>query len=128
MNRWTLLLLGFAVVLALSVEAPTLGEQAPVQAAQEDILVATYSIVACDLDAKEWGVGVSSRVKGVGNIVPWAKVGIGAVATQASTNKSYGPDGLDLLAKGKNAEEVVETLTKADKNADVRQLGVVDGK
>jgi uncharacterized Ntn-hydrolase superfamily protein len=114
--------------------APVTGERRgvsqPVRGAgqEQEILVATYSIVACDLEAKEWGVGVSSRVKGVGNIVPWAKANVGAVATQAQTNRSYGPDGLALLTKGKTAEEVVQELTKADENAEVRQLGVVDGK
>jgi uncharacterized Ntn-hydrolase superfamily protein len=116
-------LVAFAASLALPAAA-----QHPPTKADDDILIATYSIVACDLEAKEWGVGVSSRVNGVGNAVPWARANVGAVATQALTNRSYGPDGLELLAKGKTAEEVVMELTKADKNAEVRQLGVVDGK
>jgi uncharacterized Ntn-hydrolase superfamily protein len=122
--RRTPMLLGLLLALATFLHVPT-AAQPPVD---EEILVATYSIVACDLDAKEWGVGVSSRVKGVGNVVPWAKANVGAVATQAQTNKSYGPDGLALLAKGKTAEEAVQELTKADKNAEVRQLGIVDGQ
>jgi uncharacterized Ntn-hydrolase superfamily protein len=131
MHRCTSVLLGvllaLTAVIYVAASAPPASGQT--DAAQEpELLVATYSIVACDLEAKEWGVGVSSRVKGVGNVVPWAKANVGAVATQAQTNRSYGPDGLALLAKGKTAEEVVQELTKADKNAEVRQLGVVDGK
>jgi uncharacterized Ntn-hydrolase superfamily protein len=129
MPRFILLLM--PLVVAAGIILPCAAQQTPnPQGTPEepDILIATYSIVACDLDAKEWGVGVSSRVKAVGNAVPWAKANIGAVATQAQTNKKYGPDGLELLAKGKTAEEVVKELTMADKNAEVRQLGVIDGK
>src|SRR5580700_7223588 len=131
MIRYTLVLPGLVVALTACIELPSSAQPGPGQPTakqEQDILVATYSIVACDLEAKEWGVGVSSRVKGVGNVVPWAKANVGAVATQALTNRSYGPDGLELLAKGKTAEEVVPELTKADKNAEVRQLGVIDGK
>jgi uncharacterized Ntn-hydrolase superfamily protein len=131
MTRCTLLLAGLLVAVTALIEWPCSAQHAPAQpsASQEqDILVATYSIVACDLVAKEWGVGVSSRVKSVGNVVPWAKANVGAVATQALTNKSYGPNGLELLDKGKTAEAVVQELTKADQNAEVRQLGVIDKK
>jgi uncharacterized Ntn-hydrolase superfamily protein len=88
----------------------------------------TFSIVAYDPDSKQWGVGVASRVLAVGSVVPSARAKVGAVATQASTNASYGPRGLELLAQGKSAEEVVKTLTDADKGAPIRQLGVIDAK
>jgi uncharacterized Ntn-hydrolase superfamily protein len=126
MSRYILFLPALLVTLSACIEWPCSAQPAPGQ--EKEVLIATYSIVACDLDAKEWGVGVSSRVKNVGNAVPWAKANVGAVATQALTNRSFGPDGLELLAKGKTAEEVVQELTKADKNAEVRQLGVIDGK
>src|SRR5262245_16517354 len=131
MHRCTLVLSGFLLALTpfLPVPSPAQSTSGPKGAGPEpELLVATYSIVACDLQAKEWGVGVSSRVRSVGTVVPWAKANVGAVATQAQTNISYGPSGLALLAKGKTAEEVVQELTMADKNAAVRQLGVVDGK
>jgi uncharacterized Ntn-hydrolase superfamily protein len=91
-------------------------------------VVATYSIVACDLAAGQWGVAVQSKFLGVGSIVPWAVPGVGAVATQAYANPRYGPDGLALLREGVPAEETVARLTEADDGRDHRQVGVVDGE
>jgi uncharacterized Ntn-hydrolase superfamily protein len=89
-------------------------------------LVATYSIAACDLEARQWGVATQSKFLGVGSVVPWAEPHVGAIATQAYANPRYGPDGLALLREGLSAEEVVERLTSADEGRDHRQLGVVD--
>src|ERR671924_864378 len=89
--------------------------------------VATYSIVACDLEARQWGVGVQSKFLAVGAVVPWAEPGVGAIATQAYANPRYGPDGLALLRESLGAEEVVRRLTDADEGRAERQLGVVDG-
>ena len=89
-------------------------------------VVATYSIAACDLAAGQWGVAVQSKFLAVGSIVPWAAPGVGAIATQAWANPRYGPDGLELLAQGLAAEEVVARLTEADEARETRQLGVVD--
>ncbi len=88
----------------------------------------TFSIVACDPGRKEWGVGTASKALAVGAGVPWARAGSGAVATQASTNVSYGPRGLTLLGKGKSAAEVVKLLTDADEDRDDRQVAVVDAR
>ena len=63
-------------------------------------IVATYSIVACDLEAGQWGVGVQSKFLAVGSVVPWAEPHVGAVATQSYANPRYGPDGLALLREG----------------------------
>lgn len=93
-----------------------------------DLLVATYSIAACDLDTQRWGVATQSKFLGVGSVVPWAEPGAGAVATQAYANPRYGPDGLALLREGLTAEEVVNRLTSADDGREHRQLGVVDAK
>src|SRR5512133_2845654 len=90
-------------------------------------VVATYSIVACDLPAGQWGVAVQSKFRAVGSVVPWAEPQVGAIATQAYANPRYGPDGLALLQESLSAEEVVERLTQADDGRDHRQLGVVDG-
>jgi uncharacterized Ntn-hydrolase superfamily protein len=89
-------------------------------------VVATYSIAACDLDARQWGVATQSKFLAVGSIVPWAEAGVGAIATQAYANPRYGPDGLALLRDGVPADEVVARLTAADDGRDHRQLGVVD--
>src|SRR3989442_4436079 len=91
-------------------------------------VVATYSIVACDLEARQWGVAVQSKFPAVGSIVPWAEPHVGAVATQAYSNPRYGPEGLALLREGLPADEVVVRLTAADPDRDSRQLGVVDGE
>ena len=91
-------------------------------------VVATYSIVACDLDVGQWGVAVQSKFLAVGSVVPWAEPHIGAIATQAYANPRYGPQGLELLREGLGAQEVVDRLTKADDGRDHRQLGVVDAE
>src|SRR5580765_9036304 len=91
-------------------------------------VVATYSIVACDLEAGQWGVATQSKFLAVGSVVPWAEANVGAVATQSYANPSYGPDGLRLLREGLSAEDTVARLTDADECRDQRQLGIVDGR
>src|SRR5919199_603311 len=93
-----------------------------------DLLVATYSIAACDLEAGQWGVATQSKFVAVGSVVTWAEPHVGAIATQAYANPRYGPDGLSLLREGASADEVVERLTSADDGRDHRQLGIVDGQ
>jgi uncharacterized Ntn-hydrolase superfamily protein len=91
-------------------------------------VVATYSIAACDLEARQWGVAVQSKFLAVGSVVPWAEPEVGAIATQAYANPRYGPDGLALLREGLSAGETVERLTAADTGRAERQVGVVDGR
>lgn len=88
----------------------------------------TFSIVAYDPEKKEWGIGVASKFLAVGSVVPWAKAGVGAIATQSRANTSYGPRGLKLLAEGKSAGEVIKILTDSDKLSKHRQVGIVDSK
>jgi uncharacterized Ntn-hydrolase superfamily protein len=90
--------------------------------------VSTYSICACDLDARQWGVAVQSKFLAVGCVVPWAEPLVGAVATQAWANPRYGPEGLALLREGLSAEDAVTHLTDADEYRAQRQLGIVDGE
>jgi len=90
--------------------------------------ISTYSIVGCDPDREEVGVAVQSKFPAVGSAVPWAKGGVGAVATQAWANLSYGNTGIELMEKGLHPEEVIKTMTDADEGKDVRQVGVVDVK
>jgi len=89
-------------------------------------VVATYSIVACDLEARQWGVAVQSKFLAVGSVCPYAEAEVGAVATQSFANPRYGPDGLKLLREGLSAEEAVERLTAADEGRAERQVGIVD--
>jgi uncharacterized Ntn-hydrolase superfamily protein len=91
----------------------------------------TFSIVAWDPTAEpspEWGVAVASKFLAVGSAVPWVRAGAGAVATQAWANLSYGPDGLERLAAGSSAADVVAALTEADDGRARRQIGVVDAQ
>ena len=91
-------------------------------------MVATFSIVAFEPETKALGVAVQSKFLAVGAIVPWARAGVGAVATQAMANFNYGPRGLDLMSRGKTAEETVEALISSDDEREHRQLGVVDAR
>jgi uncharacterized Ntn-hydrolase superfamily protein len=90
--------------------------------------IATYSIVACDLEAAQWGVAVQSKFLAVGSVVPWAEPNVGAIATQSYANPRYGPDGLALLRSGKSAQETIDALTAADEGRADRQVGIVDGQ
>jgi uncharacterized Ntn-hydrolase superfamily protein len=86
----------------------------------------TYSIVARDPQTGRFGVAVQSHYLGVGPVVPWLEAGVGAIATQASVNISFGPIGLALLRAGRSAAEVVAACLASDEQAAIRQLGVVD--
>ena len=90
--------------------------------------VATFSIVGFDPRTGDLGVAVQSKFFAVGSVVPWAKAGVGAIATQSYANVSYGPEGLELLTKGQTARETVKALTSADKDRRLRQLGIVDAR
>ena len=90
------------------------------------IYPSTFSIVACDLDKQAWGVAVASKFPAVGAVVPWAKAGAGAVATQSFANTSYGPRGLERLAKGVSAEDTLSSLLADDQEREHRQVGIVD--
>lgn len=87
---------------------------------------ATYSIVACDLKRREWGVGVASKFLAIGALSAWAEPELGAIATQAWIRASYGEEGLELLREGLSAEETVKRLIAGDDGRDQRQLGIVD--
>jgi uncharacterized Ntn-hydrolase superfamily protein len=86
----------------------------------------TFSIVAADPEIGSWGVAVQSKFISVGAVVPWAEAKVGALATQARANVTYGPRGLELLRKGRRASEVVKALIEPDPGRATRQLGVVD--
>src|SRR5688572_28907796 len=88
----------------------------------------TFSIIAFDPVTNELGVGVQSRAFGAGAAVPYAKPGVGAVATQASANRQYGPKAIALLEQGLSPEEVVKRITDEDPGRDTRQVAVIDAK
>ena len=90
--------------------------------------VATFSIVAVDRETGEIGIGVQSKIVAVGAIVPFARAGVGAIATQSFANVRYGPVGLAMLELGATPEQAVESLTRADPASERRQVGIVDAK
>ena len=88
--------------------------------------VSTYSIVARDPRSGELGVAVQSHWFSVGSLVPWAKSGVGAVATQSFVEVSYGPLGLDMMQAGKTAPDALKSLLASDPHPDVRQVAMID--
>jgi uncharacterized Ntn-hydrolase superfamily protein len=88
----------------------------------------TYSIVARDPKTGELGTAVQSHWFSVGPLVPWARPGVGAVATQASVQVSYGPDALELLAAGVSAQDALDQLLAGDEGAHGRQVAIVDAQ
>ena len=93
-----------------------------------DVRAHTYSIVAYDPEAREWGVAVQSHYFCVGRVVPWAEAGVGAVATQSLAEISYGPLGLGMMRAGKTASQALEGLVASDPNSAVRQVAMVDAQ
>src|SRR4029450_730333 len=119
------------LVLLLALSAVSLAAQEPRSAdppPTADPWFGTFSIIAFDPATNELGVGVQSRAFGAGAAVPYAKPGVGAVATQASANRQYGPKAIALLEQGLTPEEVVKRITDEDEGRDTRQVAVIDSK
>src|SRR5215213_5194096 len=91
-------------------------------------IVATFSIVGFAPETNSLGVAVQSKFLAVGSVVPWARAGVGAVATQAMANYNYGPRGLDPMCEGNSAEQTVQAITAADEDREHRQVGVVEAR
>jgi uncharacterized Ntn-hydrolase superfamily protein len=85
----------------------------------------TYSIVARDAGSGQLGVAVQTAMFAVGAVVPWARAGVGAVATQAIGEPAYGPRCLDLMASGESASAALEAAVSMDAMSPLRQVGVV---
>src|SRR5687767_11775620 len=90
--------------------------------------VSTCSIVARDSATGQIGVAVQSHWFGVGQVVPWAEAGVGAVATQSFVDPSYGKLGLDLMRAGKGAPDALRALLSGDAMCQVRQVGMIDAQ
>jgi uncharacterized Ntn-hydrolase superfamily protein len=88
----------------------------------------TFSIVARADDSGDLGVAVQSKFLAVGAVVPWARASVGAIATQAWANTSFGPEGLRMLEAGLDAEAALGRLVAADEGASHRQCGLVDAR
>ena len=124
--RAFVLLVGLAVVPCVAQQAqpsnPSHSADAP------DPWFGTFSIIAVDPATGELGIGVQSRAFGAGAAVPYAKPGVGAIATQASANRQYGPKAIALLEQGLSVEDVVKRITDEDPGRDTRQVAVIDAK
>ena len=123
------------LLLSVVLSCPALGQApaSPTASSESDALstrrpVATYSIVARDSATGQLGVAVQSHWFSVGSIVPWAKPGVGAVATQSFVDPRYGPLGLELMAHGRTAEEALTALVSTDDGRAVRQVAMVDAR
>ena len=86
----------------------------------------TYSIVACDLERREWGVAVQSRFLAIGALAAFAEAEVGAVATQSFMNTDYGHTGLRLIGEGLSARDALDRVLASDPEPEKRQVGVVD--
>jgi len=86
----------------------------------------TFSIVAHSDSDQAWGIAVASKFPAAGAVVPWARAGAGAVATQSHANTAYGPEGLALMADGLSAQQTLDKLIEADADRALRQVGLVD--
>ncbi len=91
-------------------------------------LVSTFSIVAYEPNAQEWGVAVASKAFASGGLVPSAQAGVGAVASQATVVKAYGPRALKLLRSGHDPKDVIQHIIESDKSGSTRQLAVLDAQ
>jgi len=109
-------------LVLLALQAPTPTPRPP------DLLkrAHTYSIVAYDSATGDLGVAVQSKFPNVGGIVPWAKAGVGAVATQSLGNTDYGGKGLELMAMGASAPEAMRIVMRSDPRPAQRQVGMID--
>ena len=113
----------FLILIACLVSIPSFAQQVSLFRP-----VATYSIVARDSLTGQMGVAVQSHWFSVGPIVPWARAGVGAVATQSFIEPAYGPLGLDLMATGRSAPDALKALTSTDEGEAVRQVAMVDAR
>ena len=114
------------LLAVLSTAALAEAQQSPPSHFQK--LAHTYSIVAWDSATGDLGVAVQSKFPNVGGLVPWAKAGVGAVATQSLANTAYGELGLALMAQGASAEEALRIIMRSDSLLGDRQVGIVDAR
>lgn len=105
-----------------------MSERRPLPEMRVDRPVTTFSIVGRDAVTGDLGIAVQSKFLAVGAVVPWARAGVGAVATQSWANTSYGPRGLEALAAGNSALETLDALVAADDRPAQRQVGIVDAR
>ena len=115
--------------LALAPTASAQNSQTPASSHPRPLRpVHTYSIVARDPETGELGVAVQSHWFSVGQVVPWAEAGVGAVATQSFVDPSYGKLGLELMRMGRSAPDALKSLLAGDEGREVRQVAMIDAQ
>ena len=119
---------GRSVLVALVLAAACVAASPTFETATALEPIATFSIVAHDPATGDLGVAVQSKFFAVGSVVPWAKADVGAIASQAYGNTTFGPLGLAMLEDGLSVEAVMESLLVRDPDAAQRQVGIVDAK
>jgi len=117
-----------APVLGAGIQAALFSQQPLQPPSHFQKLAHTYSIVAWDSATGDLGVAVQSKFPNVGGIVPWARAGVGAIATQSLTNITYGERGLELLAEGATADDALRIIMQTDTMLQDRQVGIVDAR
>lgn len=120
--------LALAGLVALGIFAASLWRPAPPEVPPSNPLVGTFSIVAYDSVTGDLGVAVQSKFPNVRPLVPWARAGVGAVATQSFAELDYALKGLDLMAAGATAEEALRIVLRGDEGRALRQVGLVDAR
>jgi uncharacterized Ntn-hydrolase superfamily protein len=117
------------IVSLCALPRPGLSAQSPTVAPPHGLKLAhTYSLVAWDSATGDLGVVVQSKFPNVGGLVPWARAGVGAVATQSLSNTAYGERGLELMAGGATAERALREVMRTDTMLQDRQVGIVDAR
>ncbi len=124
------LALSLTAMMVITSEAASSTDPVDTLSAQVDLtdrqpLISTFSIVGRDPATGELGVAVASKFFAVGNVVPWARADVGAVATQAYANTTFGWRGIDLLESGLTPKNVLDSLLKTDESPTRRQVGIV---
>src|SRR5688572_16769403 len=116
------------LTVIVGIAAMSLANTAMVHSSAAEEPIATFSIVGFDPQTGELGVAVQSKFFAVGSVVPYAKAGVGAVATQAFGNTTFGPLGLELLAAGLSPKATLDSLVTPDEGRERRQVGIIDAK
>jgi len=86
----------------------------------------TFSVVGMCRQTGMFGAAVTTSSIGVGSRCPFAQAGVGAVLTQHRTDPRLGPRGLELLAAGHSASQVMAALVQDDPAIGWRQLAIID--
>lgn len=86
----------------------------------------TFTIVGRCERTGMLGVGIATHAYAVGARCPFVRAGLGAVATQATTDPRLGRFALNLLETGYSAEKALELVAASDRYPAYHQIGIID--